>query len=242
MIEERKTTTLQPTRATRLAASDGKQERRRGHSCLSARVKRTRCGFPRNGLLRYPRRASRMPVVGRPVSATDSAVAKGLQSAKGTNVDFDELLRVLASFSEKRVEYILIGAAALNVHNIIRATDDVDVFVRPDRENIARLRDALRSVFADPEIDKITAEDLLGEYPAVQYVTPDGTFQLDILTRLGEAFSWRDLESEVVDIQSIPVRVATPRTLYRMKRDTVRPKDKLDAMMLREAFGLTDES
>ena len=157
-------------------------------------------------------------------------------------MDFDELLRVLASFSEKRVEYILIGAAALNVHNIIRATDDVDVFVRPDRENIARLRDALRSVFADPEIDKITAEDLLGEYPAVQYVTPDGTFQLDILTRLGEAFSWRDLESEVVDIQSIPVRVATPRTLYRMKRDTVRPKDKLDAMMLREAFGLTDES
>jgi len=156
-------------------------------------------------------------------------------------MEFDDLLRVLTGFHEHEVEYILIGAAALNIHNIVRATDDVDVFIRPDRENIARLRDALRSVFADPEIDKITAVDLLGEYPAVQYVSPDGTFQLDILTRLGEAFSWDNLESEVVDVRSIPVRVATPRTLYRMKRDTVRPKDKLDAIMLREAFGFTDE-
>jgi len=156
-------------------------------------------------------------------------------------MEFDDLLRVLTGFHEHEVEYILIGAAALNIHNIVRATDDVDVFIRPDRENIARLRDALRSVFADPEIDKITAEDLLGEYPAVQYVSPDGTFQLDILTRLGEAFSWDNLESEVVDVRSIPVRVATPRTLYRMKRDTVRPKDKLDAIMLRETFGFTDE-
>ncbi len=156
-------------------------------------------------------------------------------------MEFDDLLRVLASFHEHEVDYILIGAAALNVHNIVRATDDVDVFVRPVEANIARLRAALRSVFADPEIDKITAEDLLGEYPAVQYVTPDGAFQLDILTRLGEAFSWDNLESEVVDVRSIPVRVATPRTLYRMKRDTVRPKDKLDAIMLRETFGFTDE-
>jgi hypothetical protein len=81
----------------------------------------------------------------------------------------------------------------------------------------------------------------LGDYPAVQYVTPDGRFQLDILTRLGEAFSWAVLAFEVVEVRSVPVRVATPRTLYRMKRDTVRPKDRLDALMLREAFGLSDE-
>lgn len=156
-------------------------------------------------------------------------------------MEFDDLLRLLASFDEHGVEYVLIGAAALNLHNIIRATDDVDVFVRPDAGNVERLKEALRSVFADPEIEKISAEDLLGEYPAVQYVTPDGTFQLDILTRLGEAFSWGDLESETIEVRSIRVRVATPRTLYRMKKDTVRPKDRLDAMMLREAFGLDEE-
>jgi hypothetical protein len=36
----------------------------------------------------------------------------------------------------------------------------------------------------------------------------------------------------------VPVRVVTPRTLWRMKKDTVRPLDHLDAAMLAERFGL----
>lgn len=159
----------------------------------------------------------------------------------GDLVELDVLQRVLAAFAEFRVEYVLIGGAALNVHGIVRATEDADIFLRPDRDNIGRLRAALLAVFGDPEIEKITAEDLLGDYPAVSYGTPGGEFQVDILTRLGEAFGWEDLESEVVDSGGVPVRVATPKALYRMKRDTVRPKDRLDAAMLREAFNLDDE-
>ena len=32
----------------------------------------------------------------------------------------------------------------------------------------------LRSVFADPSIDEISAGDLCGDYPAVHYLPPDG--------------------------------------------------------------------
>jgi hypothetical protein len=161
--------------------------------------------------------------------------------ATGAVMELDELLEVLRSFAEKRVDYVLVGAAAMNVHGIIRATEDADLFLRPEAGNVARLREALNAVFHDPEIAKITAEDLLGDYPAVTYVTPDGSFQLDILTRLGEAFTYGDLESMVVEVNGVPINVATPRTLFRMKRDTVRPKDRLDAAMLREAFDLKDE-
>lgn len=157
-------------------------------------------------------------------------------------MELDDLLRVLGSFAEKQVEYVLVGAAALNVHGIVRATEDADVFVKPEPANIERLRTALDAVFHDPEIAGITADDLLGDYPAVTYVTPDGLFRLDILTRLGEAFSYDDLGVVVVDVRGVPVRVATPATLYRMKRDTVRPKDRLDAAMLREAFDITEDS
>jgi hypothetical protein len=156
-------------------------------------------------------------------------------------MELDDLLRVLKSFADRRVEYVLIGAAALNVHGIIRATEAADVFLRPDAGNIERLRSALATVFSDPEIAKITADDLLGDYPAITYVAPDGLFQLDILTRLGGAFSFDDLEAQTLDVRGVPVRVATPRTLYRMKRGTVRAKDHLDAAMLREAFDLSDE-
>lgn len=34
--------------------------------------------------------------------------------------------------------------------------------------------------------------------------------------------------------------VVTPKTLYRMKKDTVRPKDKIDAEALRRWFSVED--
>ena len=64
---------------------------------------------------------------------------------------------------------------------------------------------------------------------------------MDILTRLGEAFRFDDLESEEIDLGEIKVRVATPRMLYRMKKDTVRPQDQADAARIREGFGLEEE-
>ena len=87
----------------------------------------------------------------------------------------------------------------------------------------------------------LTADDLLGDYPAVQYNPPDGTFHLDILTRLGDAYRFADLETERVPFDGLTVTVVTPRQLYLMKRDTVRLKDKADAQLLRERFGLQDD-
>ncbi|MCK6530215.1 hypothetical protein L6R50_22535 [Myxococcota bacterium] len=49
------------------------------------------------------------------------------------------------------------------------------------------------------------------------------------------------LEAQDVHIDGVLVRVATPRTLYRMKRDTVRPLDRIDAEAIRARFALRDE-
>jgi hypothetical protein len=155
--------------------------------------------------------------------------------------DFDQVLRVIVSLNQSGVDYVVVGGVALNFHGLIRATEDLDVFVRPDPDNIRRLRDALRSIWSDPDIEQITAQDLCGEYPAVRYGPPEGNLYLDILTRLGEATLFSDLQAENKEIEGVPVRVATPRTLYRMKRNTVRPIDKADAMALRAAFKLDDE-
>ena len=81
----------------------------------------------------------------------------------------------------------------------------------------------------------------MGEYPAIQYVPPAGAFHIDLLTRLGQAFQFRDLEVVRVPFEELTVSVASPVTLHRMKRDTVRLKDKADAELLRRRFGLKDE-
>jgi hypothetical protein len=153
----------------------------------------------------------------------------------------DDAVRVIASLNDANVDYVVVGGVALNLHGLVRATEDLDIFVRPDPDNIDRLRDALRRVWNDPDIDQITADDLCGDYPAVRYGPPEGTLYLDILTRLGEATAFDDLEVEVKNAQGVPVRLATPRTLYRMKKDTVRPIDHSDANALRVAFELDED-
>ena len=141
-------------------------------------------------------------------------------------MDFEAVKKVLAALEREDVLYVVFGAVAINLLGLPRATEALDIFVSPEAENIERLRTALRSVFPDDSsINEITSEDLLGDYPAVQYVPPEGTFYVDILTRLGEASRYEDITSQRLDFDGLAVNVATPAILYRMKKDTVRPKD-----------------
>jgi Nucleotidyl transferase AbiEii toxin, Type IV TA system len=156
-------------------------------------------------------------------------------------VDYESTRRVLAALERERVRYVVFGAAALNLHGLARFTEDLDLFVAPDVENVARLKRALRSVFDDAHIEEISSEDLLGEYPAIQYIPPEGTFHIDIVSRLGETWRFDDLEVVRMPFEELTVSVVSPTTLYRMKHDTVRLKDKADAELLKRRFNLKDE-
>jgi len=158
-------------------------------------------------------------------------------------MEFSELKRILAAFEKEDLRYVLVGSMAMAAQGLVRATRDVDFFVAPDPDNVERLRRALKALFdGDPNIDQITAADLGGDYPAVQYTPPHGRYTIDILSRLGEAFRFEDLEAEDVMVEGVRARVATPRMLYRMKRDTIRPQDRMDAETIRQRFGLEDKS
>lgn len=158
-------------------------------------------------------------------------------------IDFEETKRILAAMEREGVRYVLIGAMAMAAQGLVRATHDIDFFVSPEPENVDRLKRAFKSLFDnDPNVDEISAQDLAGEYPAVEYTPPHGQYSLDILSRLGEAFSYGDVESEVLaTAEGTRISVATPRMLYRMKRDTVRPQDRLDAAVIKEAFKLEED-
>jgi hypothetical protein len=156
-------------------------------------------------------------------------------------LDYELTKQVLAALGNHDVEYKVFGAVALNLHGLAQATEALDLFIAPNKAHVERLKAALHSVFADPSIDEITAEDLLGEYPAIQYVPPTGALYIDILTRLGDMFEFSGLESETIDFDGVPVSVVTPRMLYKMKKGTVRPKDWGDAAALARRFKLEDE-
>ncbi len=87
-------------------------------------------------------------------------------------MNYEMVRKVLVALEREGVRYTVFGAAALNLHGLARFTEDLDVLVQPDRDNIERLKRALRAVFDDPHIEEIAADDLLGDYPAVRRAVP----------------------------------------------------------------------
>ena len=156
-------------------------------------------------------------------------------------IDFDRLLSLLQALNREGVEYVVVGAVALGLHGFARATENLNLFVRPTPDNVARCKRALFALWPDPEIDTIDADEFAGEYSTIRYGAPDGGFTVDLLSRLGERFGYDDLEVTLVEFEGESVPVATLRTLYEMKRDTLRALDRADAAALRRTFDLEDE-
>ncbi|HEX6648163.1 MAG TPA: nucleotidyl transferase AbiEii/AbiGii toxin family protein [Pyrinomonadaceae bacterium] len=151
----------------------------------------------------------------------------------------DEIIRVLRAFEKAGLEYVLVGATAMGLHGVVRATQDIDLFIRATPENVERLRAALRQAYDDdPHINEISSADLLGDYPTVRYFPPSGDLYFDVMTRLGESANFETVEAETKQIEGTNVRVATPLALYRMKKGTIRELDHRDAAALREHFNL----
>ena len=148
------------------------------------------------------------------------------------NANVESFMAVLKALHEHDVDYILVGGLAVAFHGIDRFTQDVDIFVKRTPENMSKLRQALESVFKDQAIEEIT-DDELKKYSVIRYGTPLD-YYIDILDRIGEAFRYDDLRYEIVDTQGFPVRVATKETLIKMKKDTVRQRDRFDVLYLQE--------
>ena len=71
------------------------------------------------------------------------------------NQDFRDLL---AEFNAHKVDFLVVGAHALAAHGHVRATEDLDLWIRPTRENGQRVIAALVA-FGVPLHD-LTVDDL----------------------------------------------------------------------------------
>ncbi len=79
-------------------------------------------------------------------------------------MDYHITKKILAALEAKGVHYSIFGGVALNLHGLARATEDLDLFIAPDHDNIEKLKDALRAVFDDPNLDEIGRWSLRGPF------------------------------------------------------------------------------
>jgi predicted nucleotidyltransferase len=154
-------------------------------------------------------------------------------------MDAEILTRVFRALEEQGARYVVFGGIAVNARGVTRTTQDLDLFVAPEPENVAAVRRALEQVFEDPALAELTSQTL-EEYGLVRYGPPAHDFVIDLTTRIGEAFVFDDLEHTMVELHGQPVPVATARMLVRMKRDSKREKDRSDVTRMRERHGIED--
>jgi hypothetical protein len=91
------------------------------------------------------------------------------------NPHFVEILR---AFRDEDVEYLVIGAHALAVHGHVRATLDIDLWVKPSQDNAGRTWRALQR-FRAP-LAKMTSGDFAE--PEVLYQIGLPPSRIDIMT------------------------------------------------------------
>ncbi|MCL4512050.1 MAG: nucleotidyltransferase [Bacteroidetes bacterium] len=145
---------------------------------------------------------------------------------------FQRFLEVIDALEKEKVDYLLVGGFAVVLHGMPRLTQDLDLFVKANGDNIARLQKALYSVFDDKSIFEITNTELQN-YPVIRYGSDEG-FSIDVISRIGESFAFEDLQYEELNVDGHTVKIATAETLYRLKEKTYRAIDQNDLIFLKE--------
>src|SRR5262245_38388087 len=142
------------------------------------------------------------------------------------NRDFKDLL---SAFSAQGVEYLVVGAHALAAHGHVRATKDLDIWIRPSAENAARVLSALIA-FGAP-LQDLSIEDL--SHPGLIFQIGVSPVRIDILTAIdGVEFApaWR--ERFEARFGGLAVPVISRRDLIRNKRASGRLQDLADVERL----------
>lgn len=140
--------------------------------------------------------------------------------------DFRDLL---AAFNAHGVEYLIVGAHALAAHGHVRATKDLDVFIRTSPEGAARAYAALTD-FGAPLHD-LTEEDL--RTPGVVFQIGIPPVRIDLVTEI-DGVEFADAWNERVEttLAGIPVAVLSLADLIRNKKAAGRLQDLADVEAL----------
>lgn len=146
------------------------------------------------------------------------------------NEDFRDFLEALLA---EGVRFLVVGAHALAVHGVPRATGDLDVWVDRGAANTERLWQALETFGAPVEVLELSRDDFLTPNRVVQLGLPPR--RIDILTDLtGVDFetAWNDRRT--VEIEGLGVPFIGRSTLVENKRATGRVRDRADLESLGE--------
>ena len=67
---------------------------------------------------------------------------------------------ILKEFFDRKIDYLIVGGLAVNLYGIPRLTQDIDIIIAFDRENIFKLNGVLKSLGYVPRLPGVDPEEL----------------------------------------------------------------------------------
>ncbi len=146
------------------------------------------------------------------------------------NRDFLDMIRAL---NEAEADYLVVGAHAMAIHGVPRATGDFDIWVRPSPSNAERVLRALSEFGAPMSAHGISVDDLK---------TPDTVYQIglpprriDLMTGISGVDFAEAWSSRVrAEIEGLFISVIGRDELVQNKRASGRAKDLVDLEILEQ--------
>ena len=143
--------------------------------------------------------------------------------------DQPALLHLLDRFGKEGVEYVLVGGQAVRLNGFLRATEDIDVLLRPTRDNGERVIRALGFLPSSSELEPGWFDPAEGEPENIRVADQ---LIVDLLFNAnGE--TWESVQPWVrrIIVDGVPVQVLDIDGLLRTKT-SYREKDILDRQAL----------
>jgi len=147
--------------------------------------------------------------------------------------------RIFASLDAQKVEYVVIGGIAVQVHGHVRMTNDIDLIPSPDPANLERLAKALNDLEArilNPGSEHLSIDaTMLPRATLWQMTTRHG--DIDVLHDAPGAAPYPELRDRalLVTLGDLVIPFAGRDDLIRMKRARRRPVDLADIAALTES-------
>src|SRR5262245_413661 len=135
----------------------------------------------------------------------------------------------LAALSRADVRYMVVGGVACVLNGFVRTTEDVDLLVDAERENIRRLLDVL-ATFGDGHARELRVDDFTDEEGAIRLVED---FPIDLFTRGGGKRYSDLLPFRATRGERPPISYVNADGLILLKSSSRRPQDQLDVDALK---------
>lgn len=148
---------------------------------------------------------------------------------------WQDLKSLVKYLDDAKVEYALVGGYAIAAHGFNRASEDIDILVNPSTENSRRWIFAL-SHLPDHATQELAANPDVFAEDKLYALRVNDEFTVDVMPSIA-GHSWNEMQRyiETIDFEGINLRILSLEGLL-MTKQGVRPKDQMDAAVLRRAL------